>query len=551
MQARDADRFMFGDYSLDLQTRSLSRLEYNIPLRPRSFDVLVHLVRNGGTLIAKDDIIAAVWPGIIASDESLSRCISDIRAAIDDAAKEIIRTVPGRGYQFTAEVKVVPVVAGAAAVANVRNRKLPANWSVWGAVAIVLALAITGIGFAVFRETAHTPAMRASIAVMPFRNSSGDPDIEPFVVGLASDLNSALARIPEMLVIAESTMRQYKNKVVDVQQVADVLHVDNILAGAVQRSGDEVRVSVQLLHKDSGSATWSERYDRSLSNFLELQDDIVKHVLIGLQVKLTHGESARVLSRGTNNLDAWLANFQGLAEGFKFKRENNQNARDLFEQASKLDPNWAVPIGGIAWTYREALRRGWSSNVEADRQKWLQLARKCKEMDPHFSGCYIQLGNYFIENDRIEEGISLREKALELAPNDLSALSGLAWQLILVGEVKRGLELLQRAKRVSPLHPPWLIATEAYGYQVDGQYEKAIAGFEYALNNGNFPDWHARLAAVYAEIGEMQNARNQARQFIEKSPNGKVADLTRVLRIQDPERTRQYAELLRKSGIPD
>jgi len=96
-----------------------------------------------------------------------------------------------------------------------------------------------------------------------------------------------------------------------------------------------------------------------------------------------------------------------------------------------------------------------------------------------------------------------------------------------------------------------LIAAEAYGYQVDGQYEKAIAGFKYALNNGNFPDWHARLAAVYAEIGEMQNARNQAQQFIEKSPNGKVVDLTRVLRIQDPERTRQYAELLRKSGIPD
>lgn len=551
MQARDADRFMFGDYELNLQTRSLSRLEHNIPLRPRSFDVFAHLVRNAGLLITKDDIIAVVWPGVIASDESLSRCISDIRAAIDDAAKEVIRTVPGRGYQFTAEVNVVPIVAAAVGVADTRSQKLSANQRLWGVVAIVIALTITGIGFAVFRETAHTPTMRASIAVMPFRNSSGDPDIELFVVGLTSDLNSALARIPEMLVIAESTMRQYKNKVVDVQQVAEMLHVDNILAGAVQRSGDTVRVSVQLLDKDNGSAIWSERYDRSLSHFLELQDDIVKHVLIGLQVKLTHGESARVLSRGTHNLDAWLANFQGLAEGFKFERENNQKARNLFEQASKVDPEWAVPIGGIAWTYREAIRRGWSNNAEADRQKWFQLAHKCKEMDPHFSGCYIQLGNYFIENGEIEKGISLREKALELAPSDLSALSGLAWQLILVGEVKKGLALLQRAKRVSPLNPPWLIATEAYGYQVDGQYEKAIASFKYALAQGNFPDWHARLAAVYAEIGDMENARKQARQFVQKRPNRKVADLTRILRIQAPERTRQYAELLRQAGIPD
>jgi tetratricopeptide (TPR) repeat protein len=111
--------------------------------------------------------------------------------------------------------------------------------------------------------------------------------------------------------------------------------------------------------------------------------------------------------------------------------------------------------------------------------------------------------------------------------------------------------LLNRAKLVSPFHPPWLIATEAYAYQVAGQFEKAIEGFQYALAHGDFPDWHARLAAVYAEAGDLENARAQAKIFIEKRPNRRIADLTRILKIQDPERTAHYAEMLRQAGVPD
>lgn len=548
MQVGEARRFRFEDYELDLQTRALTLHSNNVPLRSKSFDVLVHLVVNAGKLVTKDDLVSVVWPGVVASDESLSRCISDIRSAIRDKERKVIRTVPGRGYQFTAEV--FPIASQYASATD-RHFLLKPGRNIWVAAAAIILLVLGGIGWQQSLEEKTDNGQRASIAVMPFRNSNGDPEIEPFVAGLTLDLNSALARVPEMLVISENTMRRYKNAVSDVRIVAETVGVDHVLTGTVQRSGDQVRVSVQLLDKDEGSAIWSERYDRQLSDFLELQDDIVKRVLVGLQVELTHGESIRMDSGGTDNLEAWLANIEALAEGFEFKRENNQNARDLFSKASELDPDWAAPIGGIAWTYREAIRRGWSSDPDSDREEWFRFASKCKETDPEFYGCYIQLGNYLIENDQVEEGIALREKALALAPSDLSALSGLGWQLILVGQVKRGLELLQRAKLVSPLHPPWLIATEAYGYQVDGQYEKAIAGFQYALENGNFPDWHARIAAVYVQIGDLGNARKHARLFIEKQPSRTVADLTQILKLQDPERTRQYADLLRKAGIPN
>lgn len=551
MSVQVKEYFEFCGYELDVRTRTLSCSEHDIPLRSKSFDVLAYLVRNAGTVAARDEIITAVWPHVIASDESLSRCISDVRAALDDTKKQIIRTIPGRGYQFAAEVMAAPVLGEVSAPETVGAGRPSGKW--YGLIAglILIAAMVPVIWFAISRDNARAPTYRPSIAVSPFRNSSGDIHIDALVTGLTSDLNASLARIPEMLVISEISMRQYKDKTIDVQQVAQEMGVDYVLTGTVQGSDDRVRISVQLSDGKRGSAVWSRRYDRDVGNFLELQDDIVKNILTSLQVQLTHGETARVFSSGTNNLEAWLLNVEGLAEGFKFKREHNSKARDLFMAASKIDPGWAVPVGGIAWTYREAIRRGWSDDVAADRIKWLKLANKCMQLDVEFIGCYIQLGNYYIESDRVEEGIALRERALELAPNDLSALAGLAWQLILVGQEKRGLELLQRAKLVSPIHPGWLIATEAYGLQVDGQYDKAIEAYQYALAHANFPDLHARIATVYVEIGDLEAAGQQSRLFREKRPNGKISDLTRILRIQDPARTKHYADLLRKAGIPD
>jgi TolB-like protein/DNA-binding winged helix-turn-helix (wHTH) protein len=543
--------FEFCGYTLDLGTRTLSNGEHDISLRPKSFDVLAHLVGNAGALVARDELIAAVWPGVIASDESLSRCISDVRAALGDSSRQLVRTVPGRGYQFAAEVTRAPASVESEPSQAVTDRHLFSNWRTV-AVSLFLIILLAAAAWIVFApDEASAPTDRPSIAVLPFRNISGAENLEPFATGLTSDLITSLARVPEMLVISENSTRQYKDKVVDVSAVGNEMNVAHVLSGTIQGSRERVRIGVQLSETESGSAIWSQRYDRDIDDFLELQDDIVRRVLIGLQIELTHGETVRVLSRGTENLEAWLLNLEGIAEGFQFKLENNLKARELFSAAAKIDPDWAAPVSGIAWTYREAIRRGWTSNVEADRKQWLELARRCEEIDSQFYGCFIQLGNYHIENGRVEEGIALREKALALAPNDLSALSGLAWQLVLVGQVDRGLELLDRAKLVSPLHPGWLIATEAYAFQMNGQHDKAIEGFRYALAHGNFPDWHARLAAAYADAGDMENAKKEAQVFREKRPNRTVADLTRILRIQDPERTKRYADLLRKLGIPD
>lgn len=554
MQEHVLDRFAFRDFTLDLRRRILLRSGQEIPLRPKSFDVLAYLVCNPGRLVAKDEVVEVVWQNVIASDDSLSRCISDARSAIGDTGKEVIRTVPGRGYHFAAEVLAIAAEGGPAAVGAKPGGRIRRPYMLAASgllVAVVAAVIALSIWDSPFRQSIETRGIHPSIVILPFRNTSADSAIERFAFGLTSDLNAALARIPALLVISESAARKYAGSAVDPQQAAEETGAGHVLSGTIQAERRKLRISVQLSEGETGLALWSQRYDRDADDFLQVQDDIVKQVIVALQIKLTEGDGVRVMSRGTDNLEAWLLNTEALAEGFTFKRSNTMKARELFREAAELDPNWAAPVAGLTWTYRDAIRRGWSTDVEADRAKWFELAERCREIDPDFFGCYIQLGNYYIENGHVDDGIRLREKALALSPSDLSALAGLAWQLVLIGQIERGLELLNRAKMVSPFDPPWLIATEAYAFQVAGRYDKAIEGFRYALENGDFPDWHARLAAVYAEAGDMENARAQAQLFIEKRPNRTVADLTRILKIQDPEETAHYADMLRKAGIPD
>lgn len=392
---------------------------------------------------------------------------------------------------------------------------------------------------------------KASLAVLPLRNISGNADQDVFVAGLSQDLNSALSRVPELLVISQNSTGKYKGKAVEIKQVAKELAVGHVVTGTVQRSENRLRVTAQLIDGSSGASVWSNRYDRSIADLFALQDDIVKNVLVELQVTLTTGDTARILSRGTNSLDAWLLNVRAESEALKFNREANARARELYQAAAEADANWALPYGGLAWTYREAIRRGWSKTVEEDRKRGIELAQKVIQMDPSSAIGYIQLGNLYIEGGRLDEGIALREKALDLAPSNFWAAVGLAWQLIFVGQEKRALELYQLSKKISPLHPAWLLSSEAFAFHVDGQLEKAASTYKQAISRGKFPIFHGRLAAVYADLGQTEEAREQVKLLLDQKPTANISDLTRILRFQDPKRTDWYVGLLRKAGIPE
>jgi len=237
-------------------------------------------------------------------------------------------------------------------VAPSGERKITAlnRWR-WAALAIILIVA----ALAIWRGYFYTPPGRVasiermvfplpdkpSIAVLPFVNMTDDPRQEIFCDGLSEEIITTLSKIPKLFVIARNSTFTYKGKPVKVQQVAEELGVQYILEGSVRRAGEQVRITAQLTDALSGHHLWAERYDRKPKDIFIIQDEITTHIITALQVKLTEGEQARVFSKGTKNLDAYMKVIEARWLSFQTTIEGNIRARQLAEEAISLDPNYA------------------------------------------------------------------------------------------------------------------------------------------------------------------------------------------------------------------
>ena len=207
---------------------------------------------------------------------------------------------------------------------------------------------------------------------------SGDLDQEYLTDGITESIISTLSKIPEVFVIARNSVFTYKGKPVKVQQVSEELGVRYILEGSVQRSGDQVRVSAQLIDATSGLHLWSEQYDRDVKELFALQDEITHKIVIALQVELTEGEQARVRHRSTNNLKAWGYAVRGYSLFQHYTKEDNARARELFEEAIKLDPEYAWAWTYLAWTHWIDARFGYGESRDKSFSKAVETAQKAQ-----------------------------------------------------------------------------------------------------------------------------------------------------------------------------
>jgi adenylate cyclase len=388
-----------------------------------------------------------------------------------------------------------------------------------------------------------------TIAVLPIANISGNPDLDAFAAGLTEDLSTALARIPELVTTPRKSTEEFRGKSVDVRQVARQLGVGNIIEGTVQGSAKRLRVTIQLIDGIAGTYLWAGRYDSEVDDLLALQDDIVRKVLIEVRVKLTSGDHARLDSSGTRNLDAWLLNSQGFEEWSRFTREGNARAIELFESAHSADPNWARPLGGLAAAHREAALRGWGHSREHDLALAVGFAKRAKELGPDDPIGFVWLGYCLMTMGKIEEGIALFERALEIAPNDVFTLSHSAWNLARVGQEQRGLTLFERAKRLRPIPPSTMIANMGLVYHLVGQHEAAIRAMKECMSRSALLDAHVRLAAIYVDLGRMDEARTEITHVLSREPAATIKEYTETLPFRDETRRDWYEGLLRVAGL--
>ena len=327
--------YQFEGYTLDTNRCLLRSADREIELRPKSFEVLRYLVENADRLITKEELIKAIWPHVVVTDDSLTQCVSEARQAIGDGSQIIIKTVPRRGYRFTAPVSALGV-----------------GWR-----------PATGATSAPLPHEEPPLGHRPSIAVLPFDNLSGDPQQDYFSDGIVEEIITALTRTSWLLVIARNSSFTYKGRAVDVKQVGRELGVHYVLEGSLRKSANRVRITCQLIDAANGMHIWADRYDGSLEDIFDLQDQVTANLVSAIARQLQRAAIERARRKPTENLSSYDYFLRGMASFHQWNAEASNDALRHFNKAIALDPEFATAYGMAAWCYVWRIVYGWMTRT--------------------------------------------------------------------------------------------------------------------------------------------------------------------------------------------
>jgi adenylate cyclase len=393
---------------------------------------------------------------------------------------------------------------------------------------------------------------KPSIAVLPFENMSGDPEQEYFSDGITEEIITALSKTPKLFVIARNSSFTYKGKSVWIPTVGKELGVRYVLEGSVRKAGDKVRVTAQLIDAQTNKHLWAERYDRDMGDLFSIQDEITKKVVTSLQVRLRGGEEARIYSRGTNNLDAYLKLLRGLEQMNRWNTEGNALAHQTIKEAISLDPNYANAHYLLAVMYsRDAFSRS-ASNPQESIAEAIRLTQKAIALDESLAGAYGLLGWLYTMSGQHDRGIAQAEKALALNPNSETYM-WLGLTLNYSGRHEDAVAFFRKAMRINPF-PITLVMdlSLATAYRDSECYEEAIPiCMKILQQEPSFVFGHTLLASSYAQIGRLEEARAEAAEVLRIVPKFSVDSLCKRLPYKhDIDRNRVRDSLL-KAGLPE
>ena len=485
----------FGPFRLSFGRRELLKDGVVVPLGSRAFDLLAALVRRSGNVVSKDELLAQVWPGTVVEENNLQVQVSALRKALGEGSEgsRYLLTVPGRGYRFVGPVE--PAAGPAPSPPLARQAAAPS-------------------------AAPLTLPDKASIAVLPFANMSGDPEQEYFAMGMAEEILTALSRCTGLFVIARNSSFTYKGRAVDVREVGRELGVRYVLEGSVRRGGNRLRFTGQLIDAITGAHIWADRFDGELSDVFELQDRITEKVVAALEPKLQFAEIERLKHKRVADLNAYDHLLRAQQLEHEFTEESLDKALDHLRQALAIEPAYAPAMALAAYCYGEKRFQGWTRDFQAETAQGLQLMSRALEL-AHFDPNVLwmsalaswQLG---FDTKRAKE---LAYRSLESNPNSAIAMTIAGWIEAYSGNYARGRELLARSQRLNPLDPRAWFTASGLAIVCLGE-ERFEEGGEWArkalAQNPRYTVAMRLLAANLAHLGETE------------APAGAIADMLRI-----------------------
>jgi TolB-like protein/DNA-binding winged helix-turn-helix (wHTH) protein/Tfp pilus assembly protein PilF len=489
-----------------------------LPLRPKSFDVLHYLACNRGRVVSKDELMQAVWPDVFVTDNSLAQCISEVREALGEGAHVVLKTVARRGYLFAAEVDgtedAPPVaerdLAPQPAFLTAASRPV-AHYLAIIAMAALVAGGGWWIGQSLIPENPIAPASHAddvSIAVLPFVTLGGTSADDYFARGLTEDITVALGRFAGLSVLSAKAVARYDGKSVTPQQIGRDLKARYLVSGSVRRNSGRIRIVIELVNTADSRLIWADQYDRDATGIFEIQDDITRRITGALAVRVSTVEQARAVAKPPGNLEAYDLVLRGRDSLSRLTRAATSNARVLFEQAIALDQNYAPAYVGLGMADLRAFHHGWTAEPAAALQRVKDHALKAIALDESNPHAHALLGRVYARLHDYERAVDALRRAMALNPSDSDNHAGLGDALLWSGDVAGAIAALETADRLDPQLSTQDLFNLGTAYFLAGDDVRAAQVFERAAarNEGN-AFVQAMLAAIYQDAGRGGEAR--------------------------------------------
>ena len=544
--------FSFGDWIAKPMSGLLEKNGHQVHLEPKIMDVLVCLARYQGEVVTRNMLLDEVWGKSIVTDDAITRCISELRTILGDTDRErtYIRTIPRRGYSLL--VTVTPIQgsswqnsggaenttnnANSAKVIDIdkqadnsagRNEKSGNRTLIYlGVVALLVVGLFTYSNHRPDSEVASTEITTAastenetaietdnshvkvitSVAVLPFANLNVDPQHEYFSDGLVEDIRNALLTATDIRVAARTSSSVFKNKAMDVREIADLLNVDGLLEGTVRIIDDKLRITTQLTNGDNGYAIWAASYERDVADKILLQTEVAEEIVKQLAPSLQ--EYTNLFKTATANVQAHDYYVLGRHHWNLRTAESLELAESYFQQAIDLDPDYALAYSGLADTLFFQTIYG-DRSIQGIEQQAHDAIEKALRIEPDLAEAHASMGLLLEETGNLDAAMESYRRAVKLKPQYSMAQMWFGTALFNAHDVINANKHYAQALKVDPLHP-----TIQFNYLDSltklGKYDEALASIEHFSKINPSEGLLTMKLAIQLELGQYDKVLSQA-----------------------------------------
>ena len=447
--------FRFASFQIDIAQHELRRDGHRVAIEPQVFDLLVHLVRHSDRIVSKDELIEVIWNGRAISDAAVSSRISAARQAIDDNGtdQKFIKTLNKRGFRFVGRVETAT------------NAPVPA--------------AAQRSGEAIAAPACVMPK-KASVAVLPFHNISGDPEQDFLADGITEDLINGLSRQQWFSVIDRNSTFARKGAMVDVRQLACELGARYVLEGSVRKAADRIRITAQLVDATRRIHLWADRHDADLADIFDRQDEITSQIAGSVGSQIIMAEATRLRHQPCESMDARDLVTQALPHMWRMDAREQVIAQNLLRQASALESpqGRARAQALLGWTHVNMFNLESRTPINELTGQALEAGANALSLHPEEHWGHLVLGLGHARRRRPEDAVKYLSRAVDLNPGFALGYAGLGYALACGGQPEHGLQAADRAQRISPLDPFLSVYLDVVRYMALfalERYDEAIA----------------------------------------------------------------------------